>query len=77
MRANPATLFFALLLPAQTPLDRLSGSKPGKVMKVHDLKEQRSCQDPFQLATTIERKIAHIWDLANPKQSPHGNHKDG
>jgi hypothetical protein len=60
---------------AQTPLDRLSGPKLGEVAQVHALKEHRACQDPFQLATTIERKIAHIWDLANPTLSPHVKHK--
>lgn len=62
---------------AQTPLDRLIASKQGEPAKVHTLKQQRSASDPFQLAAAIERKIEHIWDLANPKQSSHVQKKRG
>jgi transposase InsO family protein len=62
---------------AQTPLDRLIVSRQGDAAKVHALKQQRSRQDPFHLAAVIEQKIVHIWDLANPKQSPHVKKKRG
>lgn len=62
---------------AQTPLDRLIGSKQGIATTVHHLEQQRARQDPFHLADAIERKIEHIWDLANPKQSPHIKKKRG
>lgn len=61
----------------QTPLDRLSAAQQGEVAKLQALKQQRSACDPFQLAAAIERKIEHIWDLANPKQSPHVKKKHG
>jgi len=62
---------------AQTPVDRLQASHNGETGKVSTLKRQRACNDPFQLAATIERKIEHIWDLANSKQSPHVKKKHG
>jgi hypothetical protein len=62
---------------AQTPLDRLIVSKQGDAAKVQPLKQQRSRQDPFDLAATIEQKIERIWGLANPKQSPHVKKKRG
>ncbi len=62
---------------AQTPLDRLLTSKQGDTAKVQSLERHRSKCDPFQLAATIECKVAHVWDLANPKQSPHVPKKTG
>ncbi len=61
----------------QTPLDRLITSQQGDRAKVHALDQLRARCDPFGLAEQIEHQLDHIWDLANPKQSPHAKQKRG
>ena len=54
----------------QTPLDRLIASGQGDPAKIEELKKLRERLDPFELAQSIERKLEHIWKLANHRQSP-------
>ncbi len=55
----------------QTPVDRLITSPHGETAKLRPLQQQRVHCDPFELADQIERKLEKLWDLSNPKQSPH------
>ena len=49
----------------QTPLDRLIASGHGKPAMVKALQELRATLDPFELAQTIEHKLARISALAH------------
>ena len=50
---------------AQTPLQRVIASAGADSSKVAALKKVMRTLDPFQLAQSIERKLHHIYDLAN------------
>lgn len=54
----------------QTPLDRLLTSGTGDPTKVAAYQQLRTRLDPFVLAEVIDRKLAHIYRLANHRQSP-------
>lgn len=49
---------------AQTPLDRLLGSKQGDRAKLEALRRLRETLNPFELSAAINRKLAGIWALA-------------
>ena len=55
---------------AQTPLDRLLASGAGDTEKLQQLLALRQRLDPFQLARTIECKLARITRLADDRRSP-------
>lgn len=50
---------------AQTPLQRVIASSEADSSKIAELKTLMRTLDPFQLAQSIERKLQHIYDLAN------------
>jgi len=50
---------------AQTPLDRLQTSPGGDRRKLRALRRLRNQLDPFELSTTIERKLQRIFQLAH------------
>ena len=54
----------------QTPLDRLLTTGTGDPTKVAAYQQLRTRLDPFVLAEAINRKLAHIYRLANHRQSP-------
>jgi hypothetical protein len=54
----------------QTPLDRLLTTGTGDPTKVAAYQQLRTRLDPFVLAEAITRKLAHIYRLANHRQSP-------
>jgi hypothetical protein len=54
----------------QTPLDRLLTTGTGDPTKVAAYAQLRARLDPFILAEIIDRKLAHIYRLANHRQSP-------
>ena len=54
----------------QTPLDRLLASGSGNAQPLLALQRLRARLDPFALATTIERKLQRIYQLANRRHSP-------
>jgi len=54
----------------QTPLDRLVASGAGDPAEIATLQQLRARLDPFALAETIDRKLRHIYRLANRRQSP-------
>jgi len=58
--------------PAQTPLDRLlaCGGDQDLQPKAQQLRALRDALDPFALAQAIERKLEHIYSLADPRLSP-------
>jgi hypothetical protein len=55
----------------QTPLDRLLASGTGNAQPLRTLQRLRARLDPFALATTLERKLQRIYQLANRQHSPH------
>jgi hypothetical protein len=54
----------------QTPLDRLRASGLGDPAQLEALQRLRARLDPFALAATIDRKLQHIYRLANRRHSP-------
>lgn len=61
---------------AQTPLDRLLDSGMGDRKRLEELGRLRGRLDPFELARTVDRKLAAIWKLASkgpvkPAPQPH------
>lgn len=54
----------------QTPLDRLIASGKGDTAKIRELVRLRARLDPFTLSATIDRKLQHIYQLANRRHSP-------
>lgn len=57
---------------AKTPLDRLLESKHGDRAKLEQLRLVRARLDPFELATTVDRKLAAIWKLASSGRAKPG-----
>ncbi len=55
---------------AQTPLDRLLAGNQGFPVKLKELQKLRASLDPFLLSKTIEKKLEHIYELANNRHSP-------
>jgi len=55
----------------QTPLDRVIASSGADMKKVAALKALRARIDPFELSTTVDRKLEHIYTLAHHRHSPH------
>jgi hypothetical protein len=59
--------------PAQTPLDRLLANVGEDLQpKAQQLRALRATLDPFVLSKAIERKLQHIYRLANVRMSPKG-----
>lgn len=54
----------------QTPLDRVIASAAADAKKVTALKALRDRIDPFELSTTVDRKLEHIYTLAHQRLSP-------
>ncbi len=54
----------------QTPLDRLLASGAGDPSQLRALQQLRRRRDPFALAAAIERKLTHIYRLANRRHRP-------
>lgn len=54
----------------QTPFQRLLASGRGDPRKIAALKRLKETWDPFDLSKIIDRKLRHIWTLANNVQSP-------
>lgn len=54
----------------KTPFERVLESNQGDPLKIAELKRLRDTLNPFELAQTIERKLEHIFRLANRRQSP-------
>lgn len=54
----------------KTPLQRLLDSKHYDTRNVKELQSLHNSFNPFQLAESIEKKLLHIWKLANHRQSP-------
>ena len=49
----------------KTPLDRLIAARQGLPAKIKELQRLQQTLDPFELAQTIEHKLAHISALAH------------
>ena len=56
--------------PAQTPFERVLESGQVNARRVAELRKLRSTLDPFQLASSIDRKLESIYALANRGLSP-------
>jgi transposase InsO family protein len=56
--------------PAQTPFERVLASGQVDARRVAELKKLRSTLDPFQLSSSIDRKLESIYALANRRLSP-------
>ena len=56
--------------PAQTPFERVLKSGQVNARRVAELRKLRSTLDPFQLASSIDRKLESIYALANRRLSP-------
>lgn len=56
--------------PAQTPLDRVLTSPGVEPRQAAELQTLRQSLDPFELARTIDRKLQHIYALADRRLSP-------
>jgi hypothetical protein len=56
--------------PAQTPVDRVLASPGAHPDRVAELVRRREQLDPFQLARTIDQKLARIYALAHHRLSP-------
>lgn len=54
----------------QTSLERVGASGQGDAVKIAELTKLRDSLDPFALAHTIEKKLEHIFTLANRRHSP-------
>jgi len=54
----------------RTPFERVRAGRPVDREQVIRLEELRKSLDPFQLASTIERKLERIYRLANRRLSP-------
>ncbi|MGH8509965.1 MAG: hypothetical protein ACREU8_00835, partial [Gammaproteobacteria bacterium] len=54
----------------RTPFERVRVCAQAPPAKIAELEELRKRLDPFQLARVIERKLQHIYRLANRRQSP-------
>ena len=60
----------------QTPLERVLASASVHPDQIAALKKLRASLDPFQLGKVIERKIEDLYEMANPRQSPHAIQKN-
>jgi transposase InsO family protein len=56
--------------PAQTPLDRALASEVMDPQRAAELRALRQRLDPFELASTIDRKLERIYALADRRLSP-------
>ena len=54
----------------QTPLERLLNCPQTDPAKIQELKNLRDRTDPFALAKTIERKLEHVYQMANHRVTP-------
>ncbi|MBT9166872.1 MAG: hypothetical protein DDT19_00196 [Syntrophomonadaceae bacterium] len=54
----------------KTPFERVLESNEGDQIKIAELKKLQNTLSPFDLAQTIEKKLDHIFTLANIRQSP-------
>lgn len=54
----------------KTPFERVLGSNQWDPIKIAELKKLRDTLNPFDLAQAIEKKLEHIFTLANRRQSP-------
>ncbi len=54
----------------QTPLERVAACPQASAARVAELNTLRKNLNPFELAKTIERKLEHIYKLANRRRSP-------
>ena len=55
---------------ALTPLDRLIAARQGTAKRIAALKALRARLNPFTLSATIDRKLAAIHALSNPRHNP-------
>ena len=55
---------------AQTPFQRVLASPQADPAKVAQLQALMATLDPFELAKVIDRKLQHIYQLANRRLSP-------
>ena len=53
-----------------TPLDRLIAARQGTAKRIAALKALRARLNPFKLSETIDRKLAAIHALSNPRHNP-------
>jgi hypothetical protein len=56
--------------PPQTPLERVTRSGQAAADRLAELTKLKSRLDPFELARIIDRKLKHIYGLANRRLSP-------
>ena len=54
----------------QTPFERVKNSKNGDTKKIALYQQLRDTLDPFELNRIVHKKLAHIYTLANRRQSP-------
>lgn len=56
--------------PPKTPLERVGECQQADPTKLAQLEQLFQTQDPFELSRRIDRKLEHIFQLANAKWSP-------
>jgi hypothetical protein len=56
--------------PPQTPLERVARSGHADATRLAELTKLKKQLDPFELARIIDRKLKHIYGLANRRLSP-------